>query len=169
MQFAETQRFKRKWPVLAVGALNILFIYAIVQQLILKQPFGSKPASDGVLLLIEAAMLLLLFFIFSIKLATTVDATGIHYRFYPFQWKTTIIKWEELSSAYMRQYNSLYEYGGWGIRKGTTQNGNAVNTSASCSIGLQLEFTNGKRLLIGTARPEDLQQAVEYYFKRSGY
>lgn len=159
--FSETQRFNIKWAWLAVIAINGLFIYAIVQQVILGKPFGTKPAPDYVLLLIELFFLLLLFFVISIRLKTTYTEEGISYRFFPLQFKTTFINWHELSDAYIREYNSLLEYGGWGIRYGSPKNGNAVNTSQSCNKGLQLQFTNGKRLLIGTKNPNTLQLIID--------
>ena len=128
--------------------------------MILGIPFGNRPASNLVLLLLEFAMLLFLLFLFSIQLRTTVDDRGIQYRFYPFQTATTLIEWSELSDAHMRQYNSFYEYGGWGIRVGARSNSRAINTSASCNEGLQLEFKDGRLLLIGTARPEELRKTI---------
>lgn len=42
--FSEIQRFRLKWAWAGVIAVNGLFIYAIVQQVILGKPFGNKPA-----------------------------------------------------------------------------------------------------------------------------
>ena len=161
IEFNEVQRFRIRWAWMAVIALNGLIIYAIVQQVILGKPFGSKPASDLTLLLIELGPLALLIFLFAIKLKTSIDDDGIHYRFFPFQLKTTHIEWNELRDAYMREYNSFYEYGGWGIRTGSDRSGKAINTSASGSKGLQLKFKDNKLLLIGTKRPDDIQTLVE--------
>ncbi len=159
--FYEVQRFRVWWAWTAVAALNILFAWAIVQQVFLGIPFGDKPASNFVLFLLEAVVLLFLVFLFSIRLKTTVDAYGIQYRFYPFQTATTNIEWSELSDAYMREYNSFYEYGGWGIRVGARANNRAINTTASGSEGLQLEFKDGSLLLIGTARPDELRKVID--------
>ncbi len=161
INFSETQRFKIKWAWLAVIGINGLFIYAIVQQVILGKPFGTKPAPDFVLILIELFLLLLLFFIVSIRLKTVYTDEGITYRFFPLQLKYKVINWHELSDAYVREYNSFLEYGGWGIRYGSPKKGNAINTSASCNKGLQLQFKNGKQLLIGTKNPGALQQVVD--------
>jgi Family of unknown function (DUF6141) len=161
INFNETQRFKIKWAWLAVIAINGLFIYAIVQQVILGKSFGTRPAPDFVLILVEIFLLLLLLFIVSIKLKTVYTDEGIAYRFFPLQFKYKIIHWHELSDAYIREYNSLLEYGGWGIRYGSSKKGNAINTSASCNKGLQLQFKNGKQLLIGTKNPVALQQVVD--------
>lgn len=161
INFKEVQGFKTWWAWVAVAALNGLFIYAIIQQVILGKPFGTKPAPDLVLIIVQILFLLFLFFLMSIKLKTRIDATGIYYRFYPFQTKETKIEWHELRDAYMRQYNSFHEYGGWGIRHGSKKTGDALNTSASSNTGLQLQFKTGKLLLIGTARPAELKLILD--------
>ncbi len=161
IDFKEVQRFRIWWAWIAVIALNVLFIYAIVQQLILGKPFGTKPASDLILILIGLIPLTFLFFLMSVKLKTRINHTGIYYRFYPFQFKETLIEWHELKDAYIREYNSFYEYGGWGIRTGGLKTGKAINTSASGKKGLQLQFNNGKLLLIGTKKPDEIQTIVD--------
>src|SRR5262245_24535268 len=85
--FSETQKFKTWWAWIIVLAMNILFIYAIIQQVLLGKPFGEKPAPDWVLILVELFLLLLFLFLVSIKLKTRITDTGIYYRFYPFQFK----------------------------------------------------------------------------------
>ncbi len=160
-EFREVQGFRVWWAWAAIIALNILFLYAIIQQVILGIPFGNKPASNLGLILLQFGALTFLYFLFSIRLKTTINEEGIHYRFYPFQIRVTSIGWNELSDAYMRHYNSFYEYGGYGIRIGSEKTGRAINTSASCSEGLQLEFKDGKLLLIGTTRPEEIKEIIE--------
>jgi hypothetical protein len=161
IDFKEVQRFRIWWAWLAVIALNVLFIYAIVQQMILGIPFGAKPASDPVLIVVGLVPLTFLFFLLSVKLKTRITGTGIYYRFYPFQLKERSIEWHELRDAYVREYNSFHEYGGWGIRTGSPKTGKAINTSSSSNKGLQLRFNDGKLLLIGTKRPEEIQSIVD--------
>ena len=159
--FSEVQRFRLRWLSLATIALNGLFIFAIVQQVVLGKPFGTKPAPDFVLIVLEIFFLLLFIFLRSIKLQTTYNSSGIEYRFFPFQFKTTSIEWHELSDAYIREYNSFYEYGGWGIRTGASKTGKAINTSQSSKQGLQLRFRDGKLLLIGTKDPAAVQKILD--------
>ena len=161
INFKEVQRFKIWWAWLTVVAFNLLFMYAIVQQVFFGNSFGTKPAPDFVLIIIEIFLLLFLFFLFCIKLKTTITDTGICYRFYPFQFKETLIEWHELKDAYLREYNSLYEYGGWGLRTGTEKTGKAINTSASGNEGLQLKFNDGKLLLIGTTKPGEIKLIID--------
>lgn len=161
IDFKEIQRFKTWWAWLGVAALNVLFLYAIVQQLFLGKPFGPKPAPDYALILVELCFLLLFIFLISIKLKTRINDAGIYYRYFPFQFKETLIEWHELKDAYIRQYNSFFEYGGWGIRTGTVKTGKAINTSASSNQGLQLQFSDGKLLLIGTRKPDEIQLILD--------
>lgn len=165
IDFKEVQRFKIWWAWLGIASLNAVFIYAITQQVILGKPFGTKPAPDYILILVELFFILLLIFLMLIKLKTRITDNGIYYRFYPFQFAERKIEWHELRDAYIRQYNSFHEYGGWGIRYGSPKTGRAVNTSASSSLGLQLQFNDGKLLLIGTARPDELKLIIDEVIK----
>lgn len=164
IEFKEVQRFTVWWAWVAVAALNIVFIYAIVHQVFLDQPFGNKPAPDFVLILVQFMLLCFLVFLSVIKLKTRFTDNGIYYRFYPFHFKEKLIEWHELRDAYMRSYDSLYEFGGWGIRQGSKKTGRALNTRSSSNIGLQLQFSDGKLLLIGTAKPEELQLIINSVF-----
>lgn len=161
IEFTEIQRFRIWWAWLALAALLVLFGYAIVQQVVFEKPFGNKPAPDLILILVEGILLLFLGFLWSIKLKTRITGTGIHYRFYPFQLKETKIEWHELRDAYIRDYNSFHEYGGWGIRYGSSKTGRVINTSASGNKGLQLQFADGKLLLIGTRRPDQIKLIID--------
>jgi hypothetical protein len=67
-----------------------------------------------------------------------------------------------LIKCYVRKYNAIAEYGGWGWRLGLFGKGTAYNISGN--EGLQLEFINGKKLLIGTQKLEALSGIVEKYF-----
>jgi TATA-box binding protein (TBP) (component of TFIID and TFIIIB) len=53
----------------------------------------------------------------------------------------------------VREYAPLSEYGGWGLRY-SVNHGKAYNVSGN--QGVQLFFTNGKKLLIGTQKPEEI-------------
>jgi len=59
--------------------------------------------------------------------------------------------------AFYRAYNPIPEYGGWGIRTG--QRGRAFNMRGN--EGVQLVLASGKRVLIGSQRPEELARAIQ--------
>lgn len=64
--------------------------------------------------------------------------------------------WEEIAEIEARRYHPIREYGGWGIR-GLGKN-RAYNVSGN--EGLQLTFTNGKRLLLGSQMAWELEAAA---------
>ena len=94
----------------------------------------------------------------NLRLETFIKNDGIHVRFFPFHIKFKHYPWESISRSYVREYSPLMEYGGWGLRMGLFGKGTAFNVSGS--MGLQLEFTNSKKLLIGTNKPEELITAL---------
>jgi hypothetical protein len=103
-------------------------------------------------------------FIFFFKLKTRIDEIGIHYQFSPFHLKMKLIKWEEITKTQVRSYDPISEYGGWGIKGGSFWNkekGKCVNISGD--IGIQVEFKNGKQLLIGTQKKEEATNVLMTY------
>ena len=100
--------------------------------------------------------------IFFFKLITRIDEKGIHYRFFPFHRKIKTILWSEIGAAYVRKYDPISEYGGWGLKGGfSRKKGKAINTKGN--IGIQLELKNMKKLLIGTQKESDAKKVLEYY------
>jgi hypothetical protein len=62
-----------------------------------------------------------------------------------------------VSEYYARVYRPILEYGGWGIRCGF-KGARAYNVSGN--KGVQLILQNGKRLLIGSQKPDELVEAI---------
>jgi hypothetical protein len=90
------------------------------------------------------------------RLDTIIDFEGLTYRFAPFHRSPRHISWDKVTVAVVRQYRPIVEYGGWGLRWGFS--GLAYNVSGN--MGLQLILENRRRILIGTQKPEELEQAL---------
>ena len=151
--FRETQRFRQPWIWALFIAIAGTVIYAMIQQLVLGRQFGNNPASDLVLVIIGRAFgLAFPVFFYFLNLTTEVRPDGLYYRFFPFHRSFHRIAPDELSRYEARTYSPLREYGGWGIRYGS--GGTAYNVSGN--RGVQLELADGKRILIGSRRPEEL-------------
>lgn len=152
--FEEQQRFRQWWLWLIILGINGLLIYGFVQQVIVGKPFGEQPMSDTGITLSAVLSLALTLFSLSIRLETRITRDGIAVRFFPLHFKYKEYAWGTFSKSYVRKYAPLSEYGGWGLRFGMSGQGKAYNVSGN--KGLQLEFTNQKKLLIGTRKPEEL-------------
>lgn len=160
--FSETQRFKQWWLWILLIGINGLMIYGVFTQVINGHTFGEKPASNSQLLIGAALSLLISIFVLSFRLDTQIKTDGIYVRLFPLQLTYRFFSWKSLLKCYVRKYNAIAEYGGWGLRLGLFGKGRAYNISGD--EGLQLEFTNGKKLLIGTQKPQELTEVIEEYF-----
>jgi hypothetical protein len=152
--FEEQQSFRQPW--LWIMMLGILILLLVVLGLILFQApdrgdtlQAAVGVSVGILVVIGTAVLM-----YTLKLSVRLDAEGLHVRFSPLVRRDIpldqIVRWEA------RTYRPILEYGGWGIRCGWK--GMAYNVSGN--QGVQLELANGKRILIGSQRAEELARAI---------
>lgn len=99
---------------------------------------------------------LIFLLIFGTTLRSRIDSTGLHVRFFPLMFKEKSWNWEDIAEISVRKY-SFWEYGGWGYRIGPS--GIAYNTKGFYGIQIVLK-NNGKRILIGTQKPEEIQSIL---------
>ena len=99
-----------------------------------------------------------------LKLETEVRSDGLYIRFFPIHVNFKRFAAEDLNEYYAREYNPLREYGGWGIRC-SLKNGRAYNVSGN--KGVQLVFKNGKQLLIGSQKSEQLEKAIRSIMEKN--
>lgn len=147
--YFEVQKFRKWWLWITMLGVNSIFVYGLIQQIFLGKPFGNNPMNDTGLSLAAFFMLILSLLVFNMRMETQIKPDGIYLRFFPFHFKYKFFPWSDINKAYVRQYNPIKEYGGWGLRVG------AFNVSGN--MGLQLEFKNGKALLIGSQKPEEVK------------
>lgn len=146
--FKEKQYFRQWWLWLLMSISIVVMILSIYYS---KESFSTWDSLIGI-----SVLLLVSLMIFFMNLGTEINETGIYYRFFPFVRGHKL--WEEIDQAYVRKYNPIGEYGGWGI-KGGFGKGRAYNVSGN--IGLQLVLKNGKKLLLGTQKPEEVKEVLE--------
>lgn len=156
LYFSEKQYFRQWWVMVLMGGLSLLLIYGWVSQVLYGHQFGTKPMDDTGLTFLAFFMLVFNIAFFNFRLVSSVTAEGIHIQFFPFHRKGRFFAKQDITKAYIRKYNSLLEYGGWGIRG--LGNNRAYNTSGN--MGIQLELTDGKHILIGTLLPQEAAQAL---------
>jgi hypothetical protein len=137
--FIEIQKIRQIWIIVLMLLVNALAIYHFA--------FGS-------ILIVVFVDLLLVFF----QLKTKINEKEISYQLLPFHLKEKIFIWDEIAEANIRKYSPILEYGGWGYRY-NFKNGKAFNISGN--MGLQLVLKNGKKILIGTNKPEELAAFLE--------
>ncbi len=159
--FQEVQKFKQIWIWLLLVIANFFIIYTFVAQVLLNQPIGQHPARNIHIVIILVLSLSSLFLYYSLKLETIITEQGISVRFLPLIIKYKNYPFSQISKCYIRKYRPIFEYGGWGIRLGGLGRGKAYNISGN--IGLQIEFKDGKKLLIGTQKQNELQLVLSRF------
>ena len=155
--FSEIQSFRSLWVLLFFIPLNGLFLYGIIQQIILGIPWGTNPAPDIWLIIIEVFIAIFSLWFWNIQLITKVDKEGIHIKFKMFWLNFKTYKYNQIESYKIREYNAIKEYGGWGIR--IKKNNRSYTVSGK--HGVQLVLKNGKKVLIGSQKVKGLLYAIE--------
>jgi hypothetical protein len=155
--FLEQQRFAQWWVWLAVILISGLQWWGFVQQTILGIPFGDNPEPPWMMWLTFALFGIgLPLLMLSCRLITAVQSDALYVRFIPFHLRPLRIDYAGLRGWRAVRYSPLRDFGGWGIRCG--RRGMAYNVSGS--LGVELEYSSGRRLLIGSQRPQELEQAI---------
>jgi hypothetical protein len=169
--FEEEQRFPL-WirvivllPVVALGFPTILLWSLVGENLGLVRILF---AALTLLALLSAALT------FTTKLVIKLDSSNLHLRIYPLKWSVLprrmkhkdvalrdICRWE------VRTYNSLLsrEHWGWhfwglGVAKGGRFLYIVRPSSPISGRGVQLRLSSGERVLVGSERPEELENAI---------
>ena len=139
------------WMILIIAFINIPFITGCIVQLGMGKPWGDKPMSDTMLIIVT--VLIALFTIGSsfMRLDTVINKEGVYEQMFPIQLKFGFTPWSFISDVSLKK--NLWGYGGWGIRyngfgeKSYNINGNNV---------IQLTLMNGKKVFIGTRKPKEV-------------
>jgi hypothetical protein len=154
----EIQHFRQPWLWILILFISISAVWGMIQQLFLGKPFGNNPAPDTTLIIIVIIFGFgFPYAFYKMNLTTEVRSDGIYYCFFPFHLSFRKITLEGLVKYEVRTYNPIRDYGGWGIRWGSK--GKAYNVSGN--RGVYLEFSDGKRLLIGSQKPEKFAEALD--------
>ncbi len=162
--FKETQRIS----LVSLALLLPIFILLVINFYRVSDSelsFGSNLLNNiGLILLLVFVGLLVAVSIFS-KIKTTITDKDISIRFFPALWNKRVILWNDVESVFVREYNPLQEFGGWGIfrvnlpvQRGLGNN-RAINLKGN--KGLQLVMKDGSRLLIGTQKAEEVGKVVK--------
>ena len=151
--FKEVQRFNQWWIWLTLILINLIPIWGIIQQVILKKPFGNNPMPDiGLYIFLFITLIFPVLFLW-IQLKTNIDNNSIRFQFVPLPEKE--IEWREVAKVEFIDYGFV---GGWGIRMGTKY-GTVYNIRGK--KGLSIILKNGKKLVVGTQKESEMKIVAE--------
>ena len=154
VNFQETQRFRQIWIwalILGISGFSVSSLFLLEDKAPLT--FGDLAFPLGMILLLNILFL-------SFTLTTRIEADSLSYRFFPFtRWRT--FRFEEIESMELREYNGLWEYGGWGIK----WNGDSWSYTTGGKWGILVK-TSDKKFLLGTQQPEQVRQVIAEFKAR---
>ncbi len=157
--FRERQKTNQWWIWLIMVATNILILYGMFELFMENKKQGINPLSSLDFLIVFSIMLFLNALIITLRMDTYIDRNGIYFRYIPFRFRYKFYSWEIIEKAHVRKYSPTKEFGGWGYGKGLRLKNKAYNMSGN--MGLQLEFYNGAKILLGTNREEELTETLK--------
>lgn len=167
--FKETQQFRQWWFIILMLAAiipTILFsIYGLWQQGIKHIQVGDTPTPNYAYILTIVAMCVVLWGFFVMKLELWIDQEGVHYRFFPIIFRNKLISKAEIQRYEIRKYSAIFDYGGWGIRRGFGRKWGRGYILGG-NMGLQLYLNNGKKVLFSTQRSQAILFAMEEMTKQ---
>ena len=155
--FTETQKFTQWWVFLILALTTVPFVIIFLYQETTGKLVGNHPIGNNQYILVIAIVCLVDSLFLIMRLQTRIDVDGIHVRFFPFKLNYRLYKWNEIEIASIRNYEPTSEYGGWGIRYSFSY-GKALTVSGD--MGIRIETKRGKKILIGTQKPEEAQIAI---------
>ncbi len=153
--FREEQRFRQLWIWLLIAGVAALQWWGFIQQIILGQPWGDNPGPDWMmwLLWLSIGIGMPAFFAY-LRLIVTVTPEAVEIHFRPLSRRTIPIA--EIADVESGEYSPLRQYGGWGIRG----LGNNRVYSISGKQGVALTLVDGRKVLIGSLRANELADAI---------
>ncbi len=157
--FSETQYFRQWWVWVILIGVDVLFAYALVSQVFFETSFGDKPMTNGGIIITFIMVVLITLLFALMRLHIEIREDGIYYAFFPFYFSMHHKPWSDINKVYVRQYNALTEFGGWGVRYSVAGRGRALNVRGN--MGIQMELVNGRRFLLGIQKADEAQQALK--------
>ena len=158
--FEEIQKFRQPWLLAPLGLLSAMIWVMTGLQVLGGKQIGNNPAPDFVMILmwVLIGIGMPLFFWF-LQLKTRVGPEGLTFQFFLLHFKAKRYRFDEIESCESVTFRPILEYGGWGIR----YNGTEWAYTVSGARGVRIKFKNGKQILIGSQKPDDLARAIKKF------
>jgi hypothetical protein len=144
--FTETQGGGKRGTKIFFRMAILFFIISLLVH------FFSRQHNDNVVmaLLTGLGLSLIITVLLNYKLVTEIRTDGIYVRFPPFLPSYQSFLWNEIERVYIREFDPLLEYNGWGIKRGPS----GRSFTMSGTTGIQIILKDKRAVLIGTNQPE---------------
>lgn len=154
--YRETQRFRQWWLWVLVVFVAFVAWTGFLEQVVGGGSFGSDPASDTtiwIVFVLGGIVLPLVFLL--LRLETEVRRGRVTVAFPPF--RPRVVDLDEVLDVSAVDYRPMTQYGGYGYR--VRRDGVAFNVSGT--RGVRIALPEGRHLLIGSRRADELATVIE--------
>ncbi|MGF1925789.1 MAG: hypothetical protein ACQUHE_16560 [Bacteroidia bacterium] len=155
MEFEEKQVLKLWWLYILLGLETIVMgsiLFLSKHSITLQEAKETYFAPIWALLLPYAIVYVVTKNVFTLK----IEHLGVTYRYWPFT-KSKTVSWNQIEHIYLRKYDALAEYGGWGMRyRLWFKFRDKAYIFNDGNVGLQIELNDGKKILFSTSKPDEL-------------
>ena len=159
MEIFEEKQFINRWWLL-------MFIFAIILIVVGSAYYATMDTEEDTAVIASIVSLAiaipLVLGLLYVRLESRIDENGITAYFKPFSFTKKFFPWSEIKKCYVREYNPVTEFGGWGIR-GLGMSKKAYNIYGN--KGIQIITSDDKEFLIGTQRPEAAEESISTHFQ----
>ena len=155
--FQEKQKFTLTWIYWLLSGVAGIFLYVMIKLLFFR-PVGVETQPTGILILFSVIMLIIvgtILFFNMLQLETWIDMECIKINFKPLT--TRKIYWGDIQNAEVIQY----QFVGFGVR---TSSKYQWIYNVKGNMGLVLSLKNGKKILLGTQKEDELRQFIKSNF-----
>ncbi len=147
------------------GVAILIVVFAVVSifigglclgQILSHKPIGNHPAPTWLLLIFFTGSIIATIFFSRQKLRLLITEDEIHISFGLLTGET-VLRISDIKNIYIRKYDALKEFWGWGIK---------YSSDTSCftvsgNDGIQIEMKDNRKFLIGTQKVEAVKAAIE--------
>ena len=155
--FNESQKMDQLWLKLVMAMAAVI---TVVPFLLMEMDQLWQIETIMTLLGLIFALVFTNVIIFAVTFQTKITSDGIYYKYPPFVRKWKKVAFQELEDYGVRKYHAFREFGGRGYKtRFFATKARAITIKGD--QGLQLYFKNGKKLLLGTQKPEELKIALK--------
>jgi hypothetical protein len=153
--YREEQLFARTWFWIPVMIVVVVAWYFFFRELFWSPEGTRSPAGVWIMFIAVGVLTPALFF--TMRLIVTVNRRELTIRMWPLYRRTVAVG--DISAVEAVTYRPILEFGGWGVRYSMKRR--AWGYTVSGKEGVQVELSNGKKILMGSEQNTRLAAAIE--------
>jgi hypothetical protein len=155
LDFHEAQPLRQRHAHLVLAMPPAAMLFIAVRQLVFHLPWGNPPMSNGGVAFLTVLLLAVYIRLIKVRLVTDIRSGQLSVGLQGL-WRKRRVRLSDIRSAVEVRYDPAAEYGGYGIRSSSK----GLAYIASGNRGVQVELNDGRKLLIGSQRADELARSI---------